>query len=43
MAQTIEIEKKKLKWLRVAENKYFPNLCHPYRGKWFDFLKRKIS
>jgi hypothetical protein len=29
MAQTIEREKKKLKWLGVAENKYFPNLCHP--------------
>jgi hypothetical protein len=25
----IQEEKKKLKWLRVGENKYFPNLCHP--------------
>jgi hypothetical protein len=29
MAQSIDREKKKLKWLRVGENKYFPNLCHP--------------
>ena len=38
--QTFALKRnKKIKKTELVQNKYFPNLCHPAQGRWFDSLK----